>query len=95
VAFELAPQHWHNVTWREGTNAKLRSRFARVRVRAAHRDNLRRALREPQWLVIEWPKGDSEPHEVLAVHAERRHAARTHGDRQAQLRFRCRTIQHT
>jgi len=30
-----------HVTWREGTNAKLRSRFARVRVRAAHRDNLR------------------------------------------------------
>jgi len=61
LAFELAPQHWHNVTWREGTNAKLHSRFARVRVRAAHRDNLRHELREPQWLLIEWPKGDSEP----------------------------------
>ena len=61
LAFELAPQHWHNVTWREGTNARLCSRFARVRVRAAHRDNLRRELREPQWLLIEWPKGDREP----------------------------------
>ncbi len=61
LAFDLTPKHWHNVTWREGTNAKLRSRFARVRVRAAHRDNLRRELREPQWLLVEWPKGDSEP----------------------------------
>ncbi len=61
LAFELTPQHWHDVTWREGTNAKLSSRFARVRVRAAHRDNWRRELRALQWLLIEWPDGDSEP----------------------------------
>lgn len=61
LAFELAPPCWHTVTWREGTNAKLRSRFARVRVRAAHRDSWRRELRPPQWLLIEWPEGDSEP----------------------------------
>jgi len=51
----------HNITWREGTNVKLRSRFARVRVLAAHRDHLRNTLPEAQWLLIEWPKGDSEP----------------------------------
>lgn len=61
LALELGPEHWHAVTWREGTNAKLRSRFARVRVRAAHRDNLREALREPEWLLIEWPEGDAQP----------------------------------
>ncbi len=61
LAFELGPENWHTVTWREGTNAKLRSRFARVRVRAAHRDNLRDELREPEWLLIEWPQGDAEP----------------------------------
>jgi SRSO17 transposase len=61
LACELTPQHWHDVTWREGTNTKLSSRFARVRVRAAHRDNTRRELRPPQWLLIEWPEGDSEP----------------------------------
>ncbi len=61
LALELGPEHWHAVTWREGTNAKLRSRFARVRVRAAHRDNLRDALREPEWLLVEWPEGDAEP----------------------------------
>ena len=30
-------------------------------MRAAHRDNWRRALRAPEWLLIEWPEGDSEP----------------------------------
>jgi len=39
------------------TNARLCSRFARVRVRPAHRDNLREELREPEWLLIEWPRG--------------------------------------
>lgn len=61
LALELEPKHWHTVTWREGTNARLRSRFARVRVRAAHRDHLRDEVREPEWLLIEWPKGDTEP----------------------------------
>ena len=61
LAFELGAQHWHTVTWREGTNARLRSRFARVRVRAAHRDHLHEQWRQAQWLLIEWPKGDREP----------------------------------
>ena len=61
LAFELGPKHWRSVTWREGTNARLRSRFVRVRVRAAHRDHLHEQWREAQWLLIEWPKGDREP----------------------------------
>ena len=61
LALELDAKHWHTVTWREGTNAQLRSRFARVRVRAAHRDHLRDEVRPPEWLLIEWPKGDKEP----------------------------------
>jgi len=61
LALELGPVHWRTVTWREGTNAKLRSRFARVRVRPAHRDHLPEEVRPPEWLLIEWPKGDAEP----------------------------------
>ena len=61
LATALRRQHWHSLTWREGTNTQLRSRFARVRVRAAHRDNLRREPRALEWLLIEWPEGDSEP----------------------------------
>jgi SRSO17 transposase len=49
------------VEWREGTNAKLSSRFAALRVRAAHRDEGHRALRKEQWLLIEWPGGQTEP----------------------------------
>jgi SRSO17 transposase len=61
LALELGAKHWHTVTWREGSNAQLRSRFARVRVRPAHRDHLREEVRPPEWLLIEWPKGDTEP----------------------------------
>ena len=61
VAFDIEPDDWQEVTWREGTNAALRSYFARVRVRAAHRDEQRSELREAQWLLIEWPEGHDEP----------------------------------
>ena len=53
LALELGPKHWHTVTWCEGTNTGLRSRA----VRAAHRDSLCDEVREPEWLLIEWPKG--------------------------------------
>jgi SRSO17 transposase len=35
LALSLPKRAWRTVAWREGTNVKLRSRFARVRVRAA------------------------------------------------------------
>jgi SRSO17 transposase len=46
------------VTWREGTRATLRSRFARVRVVVDREDG---RAREPEWLLIEWPEGESSP----------------------------------
>ena len=61
LAFELAPSQWQIVEWREGTNFTLRSRFARVRVRAAHRAHQRTQQRPEQWLLIEWPEGLKEP----------------------------------
>jgi SRSO17 transposase len=57
VARALPLQRWRTVTWREGTNEALSSRFARIRVRAAN-DNL---AREEEWLLIEWPVGETEP----------------------------------
>jgi SRSO17 transposase len=39
----------------------MRSRFAAVRVRAAHRDARRAPPRDPEWLLIEWPRGAPEP----------------------------------
>jgi SRSO17 transposase len=61
VALSIPESEWKIVTWREGTRNNLRSRFAAVRVRPAHRDYL---LPEPypvEWLLIEWPKNESEP----------------------------------
>ncbi|PTT91244.1 IS701 family transposase, partial [Pelomonas sp. HMWF004] len=61
LAFELAPSQWQIIEWREGSNFTLRSRFARVRVRAAHREQLRTRQRPEEWLLIEWPEGHKEP----------------------------------
>jgi SRSO17 transposase len=41
LAQALPPSSYRTLTWREGTNAALRSRFARVRVRAAHANQTR------------------------------------------------------
>ena len=61
LAVSLSPQAWHNVSWREGSQDKLRSRFAAVRVRPAHRDTWRSQPHAEEWLLIEWPQGDAEP----------------------------------
>jgi len=54
------PKHaWRTITWREGSNAKLRSRFARVRVRAAPIRG--EALFAEETLLIEWPKDEAAP----------------------------------
>ena len=61
LAFQLPRRAWRTLTWRQGSNAPLRSRFAALRVRAAHRDWLRSELREQEWLLIDWPESESEP----------------------------------
>ena len=61
LAMELAPDAWQSVSWRDGTNTPLTSRFARLRVRPAH-DDLKRTEPAPEeWLLIEWPEGETEP----------------------------------
>jgi SRSO17 transposase len=61
LAQGLPAQSWRNISWREGTAGKMRSRFAAVRVRAAHRDHELKHPRPEEWLLIEWPKDESEP----------------------------------
>ena len=53
LARSLAAQKWRTITWRQGTNAELSGRFARVRVRAAHGDAKRAERRAEQWPIIE------------------------------------------
>jgi len=61
LALGLHPSQWQTIEWREGSNFSLRSRFARVRVRAAHREHQRTQMRAEEWLLIEWPEGHKEP----------------------------------
>jgi SRSO17 transposase len=62
LAQTLPDSAWHSVTWREGTRTPLRSRFAAVRVRPAHRDYWHSAPRpEEEWFLVEWPQRESEP----------------------------------
>jgi len=39
----------------------MRSRFAAVRVRPAHRDENRHEPRPAEWLLVDWPTGEKEP----------------------------------
>jgi SRSO17 transposase len=52
---------WTTLRWREGSKGTMVSRFAAVRVRAAHRDDLRSEARPIEWVLIEWPAGEAEP----------------------------------
>lgn len=53
---------WNEVTWRQGTKGPMRSRFARVKVWAAHAwKKAQHPKREMEWLLIEWPDGAKEP----------------------------------
>jgi len=61
LALSLPEQAWKTVTWREGTRHKLKSRFAAVRVRPAHRDHLRSEPYPEEWLLMEWPACETEP----------------------------------
>jgi SRSO17 transposase len=60
LALGLPEQDWHTIRWREGSADWLSSRFARVRVRAAH-GYLLPELLAPEWLLIEWPQDEATP----------------------------------
>ncbi len=61
LALTLPHEAWRGVTWREGSNAMLSSRFAAVRVRPAHRDYQGSKHRAEEWCLIEWPPDEAEP----------------------------------
>jgi SRSO17 transposase len=61
LALGLPSSAWKDVAWRQGSQETLRSRFAAVRVRPAHRDYKRTEPHPEEWLLIEWPKKESEP----------------------------------
>ena len=61
LAPSLPPDAWQTIAWRQGACEALSSRFARARVRAAHRDYKLTEARPEEWLLIEWPEEEAEP----------------------------------
>jgi SRSO17 transposase len=61
LALNLPASAWQTVIWREGSADWLTSRYARLRVRAAHRDERLKEARPEEWLLIEWPEDEAEP----------------------------------
>ena len=61
LALSLPPDTFKTVRWRAGVKDDFESRFAAVRVRPAHRDYWRAEPHAEEWLLIEWPKEESEP----------------------------------
>ncbi len=57
LALGLPKRAWRTIGWRDGSAERLSSRFARVRIRAAHRDE----RHGEEWVLIEWPKAEKEP----------------------------------
>ena len=61
LAMSLPTTAFREITWREAGERKLRSRFAAVRVRTAHRDYEQAEPHQEEWLLIEWPRKEKEP----------------------------------
>jgi SRSO17 transposase len=71
LAVGLPATEWQAITWREGGADWLASRFARQRVRPAHRDTKLTEPRPEEWLLIEWPQRRNRADEILACHLAR------------------------
>lgn len=54
-------QKFRTVSWREGSKGKLRSQFLGLRVQTAHGYVEGEEPGKRVWLVIQWPKGETEP----------------------------------
>ena len=61
LAKSLSADAWRDVAWREGVDKSLHSRFASLRVRPAHSDYWRSQPYPEEWLIVEWPQGESAP----------------------------------
>ncbi len=61
IAMSLPDEVWSDIKWRDGSNGTLVGRFSALRVRVAHRDHTRQALRDEQWLLVEWPEDEPKP----------------------------------
>src|SRR5271163_1292323 len=61
LAMGLPKEAWRTVSWREGSNDILTSRFAAIRVRPASGDEQLSNPHPLEWFLVEWPEGEDEP----------------------------------
>jgi SRSO17 transposase len=72
LGVKLGRRAFRQLTWRVGPGGKLSSRFAFRRVKVAHDDSTDAGDREPMWLMIEWPDGESKPTKFVLTTLPRR-----------------------
>lgn len=72
LGVEIGRRAFRRLTWRVGPGGKLSSRFAFRRVKTAHDDGTDAGDREPLWLAIEWPEGESKPTRFILTTLPRR-----------------------
>ena len=85
LARKLPDHAWRTITWREGTNKRLRSRFARVRVRTAPMWGGR--ARGEETLLVEWPVGEAQPTKYWLATVDKKMSFRAFVDL-AKMRWR-------
>ena len=61
VARQLPRNAFRKFTWRDGSKARLSSRFRFMRVKTTHADGIALEDREPLWLILEWPEHEERP----------------------------------
>jgi SRSO17 transposase len=72
LGVKLGRRTFRRLTWRVGPGGKLSSRFAFRRVKVAHDDGTDAGDREPMWLMVEWPDGESKPSKFVLTTMPRR-----------------------
>ena len=61
LGIQLGRKAFRHLTWRDGTRGPMFSKFCFRRVIIAQDDGTPTSDRDPVWLVIEWPDGESRP----------------------------------
>ncbi len=61
LATGLPAGAWRTVNWRQGSAARLGSRFAALRVHPAPAERQSDPPRPAHWLLVEWPEAEDEP----------------------------------
>lgn len=72
LGIKLGRGAFRRLTWRVGPGGKLSSHFKFCRVKVAHEDGSDAGDREPMWLVMEWPDGETKPTKFLLTTLPRR-----------------------